>query len=184
VALRQEVDLRTDQIGDRERLLARQDADRDRCPGGDRGVGARFDLRDPRGIQIVEFEVHPRAVEVHLPAGDLRAELAPDRAAEDVHRRVRPHQPVAALPIEFAVYRLARRGQRRVPGEVMHDLAVALLHLLDRPAPLTSPDRPHIVRLAAPAGVERRAIEHERARLGVEGGHGRLECAQIAIGLE
>jgi hypothetical protein len=91
-----------------------------------------------------------------LPAGDLRAELAPDRAAEDVHRRVRPHQPVAPLPIELSAHRLARLGQRPVTAEQVDDLAPALLHLLDRPTALPDAQRPRVMRLPAAAGVERR----------------------------
>jgi hypothetical protein len=49
--LGQEVDLRADQIGDRERFLARQDPDRDRRTGGDGGVGALLDLPTRSGLR-------------------------------------------------------------------------------------------------------------------------------------
>ena len=40
----------------------------------------------------LELEVHPGRARLHVAAGDLRAEIAPDDAAQDVQRGVRPHQ--------------------------------------------------------------------------------------------
>ena len=88
-----------------ERFGARQNPNR--APDGLRPA-ARSSLLDrlqPLGGQVRQQEVHPRAIGVHLAAGDRRAVQLIDHAAHRVQRRVVAHQRVAAIPVDLAVDR-------------------------------------------------------------------------------
>ena len=96
----QQVDLGPDQVGDCERLLAGKDVDSNVALGRQLGVHLLLDLVDELAAHPLEFEVHPAAAGLHVPAGDLRAVVAPDDAAQGVQGGVGPHQQEATRPID------------------------------------------------------------------------------------
>ena len=63
--------------------------------------------------QRVELEVHARFERLHVAAGHGLAPLVPDDAAQHVHRRVRAHELMAALPVDAPVHRRRRRPAPR-----------------------------------------------------------------------
>ena len=52
------------------------------------------DMLDPGvalRVQILQFEVHPRLIDIHIATGHQRSKLREHDAAQYVERRVRPH---------------------------------------------------------------------------------------------
>ncbi len=91
---------------------------------------------------------------------------------------MRAHQGVAARPIDLAAHSFAHSGQFRALRQRVPMPTVDASHL-DRL--LTHPEPAHIVRLAAIAGVEYRAIQLDGALIGVLRGYVRAEFAAITI---
>src|SRR5690606_9636523 len=119
----QEVDLGADQVGDLECLLARQGAPGDRQSRGDPLVGGPLDVGHALRIEVFQFKVHACFVGAHIAAGDQRAVLAEDDAAEDVERGVHAHEPVPSIPVDLTPERGAGRG-RSTTFQHVHDLTV------------------------------------------------------------
>ena len=60
-----------------------------------------------------------------LPPGHRCAPLVPDDPAQDVQRRVRPHQGVPAFPVELPVHPVADHREGTVAAQrVPHAIAV------------------------------------------------------------
>ena len=68
---------------------------------------ASIDLDEVAGHRL-ELEVHPPRARLHVAAGDERAVVAPDDAAQGVQRGVRPHQRQTTGPVEIDLERVAR----------------------------------------------------------------------------
>ena len=102
------VDLRADEVLVLDRGLARQERHLDRTGGGDLVVDQLLDARPEAFGQRVELEVHPRRQRLHVAAGDGRAPLVPDHAAQHVQRGVRAHQRVTAIPVDLDAHAVAR----------------------------------------------------------------------------
>ena len=170
---RDQADLRADEVRVLEGRVARQELDLDRAVGRDRLVHELLDARREAFGQRIELEVHARFERFHVAAGHRLAPLVPDDAAQHVHRRVRAHQLVAALPVDRARDFVAdgRGGSvERVP-----DVVAVLAHVGDRCAR----QRPRVVRLPAARRIERGAVE--RDALAVDFGHGRRELAEVRV---
>src|SRR4051794_5621663 len=96
----QKVDLRPNEIGDRERLLAWQDIDSDVPLGSKLVVDSSLDVVDEIAAHPLELEVHPTSAELHVAARDEGAVVAPDDAAQGVEGGVRSHQDVPPCPVD------------------------------------------------------------------------------------
>ena len=141
--------------------------------GRDLGVHELLHTRREAFGQRVEFEVHAALEWFHVPAGYRLAPLVPDHAAQHVHRRVRAHEPVTAVPVHDAVHCRADRGCRarhRVPHRVTLFADVGHGHAVDRAG---------VVGLSAARRIERRAVE--RHALAVDGSDGRVELLQVRV---
>src|SRR5215207_2896200 len=91
-ALGYQIDLGTDEVGVRERLLALQLVDSDRTLFGEGLVRQQFYLTHHAGGPLAgKREIHPGAVFAHLAARDPGVEVAPDHTREHVQRCVVPH---------------------------------------------------------------------------------------------
>ena len=92
--------------------------DLDRPVGRQLGVHELLDPWRRSPGQRVELEVHPGRQRLHVPAGDRRAPLVPDHAAQHVQGGVGAHQRVAAVPVDLAVDGRPRGGGS--PSSVCH----------------------------------------------------------------
>jgi hypothetical protein len=151
-----------DDVGDRERLLTRQVADRDRAVGADLRVdrlrNAVLEVRRYFG----QVEVHPRGQRFHVPAGHQRAEVAEHYSGQHMQPGVGPHQ----LSTPFVVERAAHgRADRRYRVAVLrHQEEVVAADRPDDPRPYAAPQQHTLVRrLAAATGIERGPVEHDPA---------------------
>ena len=127
----------------------------------------------------LELEVHASGARLHVAAGDERAVVAPDDAAQGMQRGVGPHQGKAARPVEVDLELVADRRWLVLAGlELVDDLAAGLPRAPDRPrAPVgCADDDAAIGRLAAAARVEDRAIQDQ------ERGLARLDVADPCHG--
>ena len=117
--VRQQVDLRPDQVRDRERLGPGQHVDADVAAGGELRVHLRLDLVDEVTAHPLELEVHPAAAGLHVPAGHEGAVVAPDDAAQRVKRGVGSHQREPPRPVEIDrddIADVGRSGRRPIPA--------------------------------------------------------------------
>ena len=147
---------------------------------GDGLVDAHLDIARQRRGEPLHREVHARAVGVHLPAGDLRAVVGEDQAAEQVQRGVGAHHAVAEVPVQLPAERRAHRRQvARVGRDLMPDDVVRLAQRGQRQIAPVYEQRAPIRHLPAAARIERRAVERQRAALDRD--HRRVEAAQVAI---
>src|SRR5262245_25138209 len=170
---REQVDLRADEVRDRERLVAGQDVDADLALGPELLVDVRLDLAHQLARHPFELEVHPAGAGLHVAAGDLRAVVAPDDAAQDMERGVGAHEKVAPRPLDLGPDRVADARRRGSRLEVVDDLAVGLARADDGPArAIADPgEATDVGRLAAAAGIEDGAVEeHAQAIGGVDAG--------------
>ena len=131
------------------------------------------------GRQLGQVEVHPGLERLHAAAGHQRAEVAEHHAGEQVQRRVGAHQRGAPVVLDGAADGGAGRRQRVTLGGHQPLLAVRLAGVDD--AGLDAAPQQHAVvrRLAAPAGVERGAVEHDPALAG--GQHDGVPLAQRGV---
>ena len=158
---RQQVGRRADDVGDRVGLVARQHLDVD--------PAVRVDLdRAGRGDRVLEalrhlgkVEVHPRLERLHVAAGDERAEVAEDDAGEQVQPGVGAHQRRTPVVVERALHRGSGRRDRVALGGDQVDVVGGLAGAGD-PGLHAAPEQHAVVgRLAAAAGIERGAVEHD-----------------------
>ena len=70
----------------------------------------------------LELEIHAALQRVHISAGDRRAVITEDHAAQDVQGGVGAHELVAALPIELAAHGACPRQEEvhRLPAGGAH----------------------------------------------------------------
>ena len=166
---RQQVDLGADQVGDRERLVTRQDVDPDVAVGGELLVHGRLDRVDEVARHRLELEVHPAGAGLHVAAGDRRAVVAPDDAAQRVKRGVGAHQREAAGPVEVDPDGVAdgRRFAAASGSSSWTISAPALRRTADGPraAVVAAQQEPAIRRLAAATRVEHRPVEDDERRV-------------------
>ena len=101
------------------------------------------------GFELVD-DAEARAARHRRPV------IAPDHAAQNVHRRVGAHQLVAALPVELASD--GRSYPRQRTFHKMHYFAAHFLHVGHFPGLIARRQRAFIVGLAATAGVKRRPV--------------------------
>ena len=98
------------------------------------GVDRRLDGVDEVARHPLELEVHATRAGLHVAAGDLRAVVAPDDAAQGVERGVGPHQREPACPVEVDLDEVADRRRVAVIGlELVDDLATDLARAADGP---------------------------------------------------
>ena len=83
-ALGQQVDLRADEVRDRERLRAWQQVDPDVAPRRSSSFTVCLDLADEVAGHALELEVHPAPAGLHVAARDEGAVVAPHDAAQGV----------------------------------------------------------------------------------------------------
>ncbi len=130
-------------------------------PRGDQGIGLALDVRRVELAQV-DVEIQPRLVRDDVAAGHRRD----DDAGHQVQGGVQPHQPVAALPVDFKRNGLPRLGRRAAGGEqVQHALgAVTLARVGDQePLAARAHQRPAVAGLAAAERIEHRAVELDAA---------------------
>src|SRR3990172_8528288 len=96
--LRQQADLRADQVGDGEGLLARKDPARAPSRRLDLDVDRLLDRADELLTHRRKLEVHPSLKRRHLAPRDAGFMVAPDHAAQDMHGGVRAHELDPPLP--------------------------------------------------------------------------------------
>ena len=143
--------------------------------GRDEGVEAVLE----RGAvgRVLEVEIEPRALLAHRPAGDAGAG---QEAAEKVERSVHAHQAMPPRPVDLGFERGAGRRERRaLCGHVEDFLARALHRLRNLGLAAVPTQDAAIAGLAAGAGVEDRAVEHDAAFAGGE--HGGLGAGGAGI---
>ena len=146
-------------------------------------VASMASTRSPR--HPLELEVHPTRPGLHVPAGDERAVVAPDDAAQGVEGGVRPHQREPPGPVEVDLDDVADRRRFAVAGlELVDDLAAGLARGTDRPGPAVrgTDDETAIGRLSAAARVEDGPIEHDQRWLpDLDRGDARLDGAGVGV---
>ena len=128
------------------------------------GVDGRLDRVDEVARHRLELEVHAARARLHVAAGDERAVVAPDDAAQRVERGVGAHQGEAPGPVEVDLERRRRRPAVAVGRlQLVDDLAADLARRPDRPGPTVGrpQEQPAIGRLAAAARVEDRPVEDD-----------------------
>ena len=140
--------------------VAGQDPDVDPPVGGDLGVARGLDRVLEARRHLGEVEVHPRRQRLHVAAGDQRAEVPEDDAAEHVQAGVGAHQRGAALVLDGAADRGAGRRQRVVLGG--DQVQVVALAGADDAGLHAAPQQHSVVgRLATAARVEGGAVQHD-----------------------
>ena len=164
-ARRQEVDLRADEIRDRERLVARQDRDPHVALGGQFGVHGGLDGVDQVARHALELEVHAPGPGFHVATRDEGTVVPPDHAAQGVEGGVGAHQGQAPGPLDVHLEGVTDRGRAVGRGlELVGDLAIELARGPDAPGPAVgaSQEDAAIRGLPATAGVERGPIEDDQ----------------------
>ena len=163
---RQEVDLRPDEVGDREGFVAREHVDPNVSCRGELGVDGRLDRVDEVARHRLELEVHPARPGFHVAAGHLGTVVAPDDPAQGMQRRVGAHQRQATCPVDIDGQRIADRRRLVIGRQLMRDLAIDLPCAADGPRSAVgrADDQATIRRLAATSRVEDRPVEHDRRR--------------------
>ena len=169
---------RHDDLRPRIQFLVRHGTDARRVVLLDQAVqrGRDFVFVEPL---VSHVEIHPAAVGPDLAAGDAERH----HRAQEVQRRVHPHVPVAALPVEH----------RRDPGaggryglalgrDVDHVLLAFAFHRRhdDDLRAVGKAQHAAVAGLAAAGGIEHRAVEDDAAAF-VHGGYRRLTFPEIRI---
>ena len=145
----------------------------------DFGVDLLLDFADQFLLQPLELEIHAPLQRLHVAAGDARAVIAPDDAAEDVHRRVRAHQLVAPLPVEDAAHLRTDGGQI----VAFDDVDVAALDFGEFVDVSPATQFAEIVGLTAAAGIKGRAVEQDAVLFLVNRRDDGVKFLEIAVGL-
>ena len=164
---RQQVDLRPDEVRDRRRprrAAGRRPGRRGRAR--QLGVDGRLDRVDEVAAHRLELEVHPPGAGLHVAAGDERAVVAPDDAAQRVEGRVGAHQARSGEPSRGRPGRRSPTAGGSTPAlELVDDLVVRLARRHDDPGPAVGGPQEDaaIGRLAAAARDRRRSGRGRRA---------------------
>ena len=146
---------------------------------GDERVEPLLDLLLRRDLAAVEVEIEPALLGADRAAGDREGE----DDGEEVQAGVDAHVPMAALPVERRLDRLARLGQRLGLAGDVDDLAlvVAIDGGGDGDRRSVGADEPPgIAGLAAAGGVEDGAVEDDAAAV-VDGEHGGLDLGKVGV---
>jgi hypothetical protein len=185
-----QVHLGADQIVVGQRDGAGQARNLDVMVVGDRVVGELLEPFLESVGQRIEFEVHARAEWIHVAAGDEPSPLVPHDTTENVHRRVRAHQHVTAIPVDRAGHEGPDRRPCRAVDRVPDRVGVLgpsgprqsgeSSHLGDRDGGLVPRDRAGVVRLPAARRVERATVELD-APVVVDRHHRRGELGQVRV---
>ena len=160
-----------------ERLLAGEKPNADGPGVVDLSVGEPLDLFNEVDAHLLEFEVHACGEGSHVAAGYVRAEVAPDDAAEDVEGGVGPHELVAVVPVDLAAHVAARLRSGALDG--VPDVAVAPLHRGYGERAGACFERSDVARLAASSGEEGGAVESDE--VAVDRGHAGVELPGIGV---
>src|SRR5258707_13928240 len=178
---RQQINLGANPVRDRESLLTRQRIDAYRVIGLDRLVDFSLDKGLALFAEILYREIHASAVRIHLAAGHLDAELAPDSAAENMQRRVSAHHAVAEVPINGTDHLCADCWWQAV--QCMPDHIVAFIER-DHIAALLVIVPAHqavIGQLATAARIKHRSIQPDFVTFNGHNRRGRLKHKAIFV---
>jgi hypothetical protein len=85
-----------------KRFLARQNAHANLAAGCDFAVDRGFNPLGKIRAHALQLEIHARFQRLHIAAGHMRAEIAPDHAAQNMQRRVRAHEGITTFPVQNA----------------------------------------------------------------------------------
>ncbi len=124
-------------------------------------VQLRLDGLPVLGVPFGYLEIEPALTGVHVPARYRALKTIPHDTAHGVHRRMRPHQLVAALPVDHTVHRGSDRGEGSLKP-VPHATGV-LCHPHDVQAIVPDDEFAQIERLTSPTGVEHGPVEKDSA---------------------
>src|SRR5262249_15308449 len=132
-------------------------------------------------VELLQREIHARAIWVHLAACDLRAKVFEDQAAEDMQRGVGAHHAVTKFPVHCS----ADGGvDRRDSALYLMPDAIALVifgQLCDLVFPSIPAQDALIGHLTASAGVESGAVKSEG--IFMASNDSGIEIAKIAVGM-
>ena len=163
-----QVGLRPDQVGIRQRLGAREEQHCDRVRLCECSVQPLLDLPTEVLADVVELEVHPcGAAGLHIATGHLRAEVCVDDAGQRVERGMGPHDRPAAIRLDLDADGRALGGRSPTPPRAAWisslDLAVEE-RVYDRESPVVGDQDARVTGLTTAAGVRDGAIEHDAER--------------------
>src|SRR3990172_4464877 len=172
---RQQVDFSANQVGDGKGFLARQDTHMHSASSLHLTVDGFLDHADQLFAQILEFEIHAAFERFHIAAGDLRAVVAENHAAQDVQRAVGAHQLVARLPVDLAVDASADRWQGAFSIQQVPDALRAFFGARNRVNLSPDGQGTAVSGLTAAARIKRRPVEQHGAVFSVDGGDLRVK---------
>ena len=152
--IRDEVHLRPDQVWIPERLLASHVENLGGIALDQFLIETPLHLEAKLNRHSVQLKVHPCLARLHIPSGDLGAEVSEDHSRKGVQGGMGLHRQVPAIPIDCPLNRSPRIGENRIIGNHMQGPPLAPNGVNNLYLTAVPFEDPYVARLAAAPRIE------------------------------